>query len=92
MHRYSVVLNSQIAIPSISSPSATIMPTSSSAGTCQPNQVTPGSSTRARRGEIVEVAEHEPPHRVDGVGERVDAVEDREPRRAGSRPGTARPR
>lgn len=41
---YSVALNSQIAIPSITSPSTAITPASSSPGTCHPHQVTPGSS------------------------------------------------
>jgi hypothetical protein len=41
---YSVALNSQIAIPSINSPSARTTAASSSVGTCQPDQVTPGSS------------------------------------------------
>jgi serine/threonine-protein kinase RsbW len=42
--RYSLALNSQIAIPSMISPSASTMKTSSSVGTRQPNHVTPGSS------------------------------------------------
>ena len=50
---YSVALNSQIAIASITSPSATITPASSSAGTCQPHQVTPGSSARRAAGEML---------------------------------------
>jgi hypothetical protein len=50
---YSVRLNSQIAIPSIPSPSAMITITSSTTGTCQPHQVIPGSSTRRAAGEIV---------------------------------------
>jgi anti-sigma regulatory factor (Ser/Thr protein kinase) len=41
---YSLALNSQIAMPSITSPSASTTNASSSAGTCQPHQVTPGSS------------------------------------------------
>ena len=41
--RYSVALNSQIAIESITRPSRTMTPASSSVGTCQPHQVTPGS-------------------------------------------------
>jgi hypothetical protein len=49
--RHSVVLNSQIAIPSMISPSARITPASSSAGTCQPNHVTPGSSAARAWGE-----------------------------------------
>jgi len=51
--RYSVVENSQIAMPSMTRPSTTIIPASSSAGTCQPNQVTPGSSAARAAGEIV---------------------------------------
>jgi anti-sigma regulatory factor (Ser/Thr protein kinase) len=42
--RYSLALNSQIAIPSMTSPSARTTSTSSPVGTLQPNQVTPGSS------------------------------------------------
>ena len=42
--RYSLALNSQIAIPSMISPSASTTKTSSAVGTLQPNQVTPGSS------------------------------------------------
>jgi serine/threonine-protein kinase RsbW len=42
--RYSLALNSQIAIPSMTSPSATMTRISSAVGTRQPNHVTPGSS------------------------------------------------
>ena len=49
---YSVVLNSQIAIPSITMPSAKITNASSSEGTCHPHQVTPGSSACRAAGEI----------------------------------------
>jgi anti-sigma regulatory factor (Ser/Thr protein kinase) len=42
--RYSLALNSQIAIPSMIRPRASTMKTSSSVGTRQPNHVTPGSS------------------------------------------------
>ena len=50
---YSVELNSQMAMPSITRPSAAITPASSSPGTCQPHQVTPGSRARRAAGEIV---------------------------------------
>ncbi len=40
---YSVVENSQIAIPSITRPSTSTIAISSATGTCQPNQVTPGT-------------------------------------------------
>jgi anti-sigma regulatory factor (Ser/Thr protein kinase) len=43
---YSLALNSQIAIPSITSPSTSTTATSSSVGTRQPNHVTPGSNAR----------------------------------------------
>ena len=42
--RYSVALNSQIAMPSMMRPRASTTATSSSAGTCQPHHVTPGAS------------------------------------------------
>ena len=42
--RYSVALNSPIAMPSITSPSTSTTATSSRLGTRQPNHVTPGSS------------------------------------------------
>ena len=42
--RYSLALNSQIAIPSMTSPSASTTRISSAVGTRQPNHVTPGSS------------------------------------------------
>jgi anti-sigma regulatory factor (Ser/Thr protein kinase) len=42
--RYSLALNSQIAMPSITRPRASTTSASSRAGTCQPHQVTPGSS------------------------------------------------
>ena len=42
--RYSVALNSQIAMPSMTRPRASTTATSSSAGTCQPHHVTPGAS------------------------------------------------
>jgi hypothetical protein len=41
---YSIVLNSQIAIPSMPRPSARTIATSNRAGRCQLHQVTPGSS------------------------------------------------
>jgi serine/threonine-protein kinase RsbW len=44
--RYSLALNSQIAIPSMSNPSTATTATSSAVGTRHPNHVTPGSSTR----------------------------------------------
>ena len=50
---YSVELNSQIAIPIISRPSARITAASSSAGTCQPHQVTPGARTWRATGETL---------------------------------------
>jgi anti-sigma regulatory factor (Ser/Thr protein kinase) len=43
---YSLALNSQIAIPSITSPSTATTAISSAVGTRHPNHVTPGSSTR----------------------------------------------
>ena len=43
--RYSLALNSQIAIPSITSPSTATTAISSAVGTRHPNHVTPGSST-----------------------------------------------
>jgi anti-sigma regulatory factor (Ser/Thr protein kinase) len=43
-YRYSLALNSQIAIPSMTSPSTAITATSSAVGTRHPNHVTPGSS------------------------------------------------
>jgi hypothetical protein len=42
--RYSSPRNSQMAIASMSRPSASTTKTSSSTGTCQPNQVMPGAS------------------------------------------------
>ena len=42
--RYSVALNSQIAMPSMTRPRTSTTATSSSAGTCQPHHVTPGAS------------------------------------------------
>jgi anti-sigma regulatory factor (Ser/Thr protein kinase) len=42
--RYSLALNSQIAIPSMINPSTRTTSTSSPVGTLQPNHVTPGSS------------------------------------------------
>ncbi len=42
--RYSLALNSQIAIPSMTSPSTAITAISSAVGTRHPNHVTPGSS------------------------------------------------
>ena len=42
--RYSLALNSQIAIPSITSPSTATTAISSAVGTLHPNHVTPGSS------------------------------------------------
>jgi anti-sigma regulatory factor (Ser/Thr protein kinase) len=42
--RYSLALNSQIAIPSITSPSTAMTAISSAVGTRHPNHVTPGSS------------------------------------------------
>ena len=50
---YSVALNSQTAIASISSPSTTTTPTSTRVGTCQPNQVTPGSRAWRAAGEML---------------------------------------
>jgi anti-sigma regulatory factor (Ser/Thr protein kinase) len=50
--RYSVALNSQIAIPSINSPSPSTTATSSAVGTRQPNHVTPGSSVRRASSEM----------------------------------------
>ncbi len=50
---YSVVLNSQIAIASITSPISSTIPASSSAGTWKPHHVTPGSSARRAAGETV---------------------------------------
>jgi hypothetical protein len=44
-YRYSLALNSQIAIPSITSPSTATTAISSAVGTRHPNHVTPGSST-----------------------------------------------
>ena len=44
--RYSLALNSQIAIPSITSPRTATAAISSTVGTLQPNHVTPGSSAR----------------------------------------------
>jgi len=44
--RYSLALNSQIAIPSMTTPSTATTAISSAVGTRHPNQVTPGSSTR----------------------------------------------
>jgi anti-sigma regulatory factor (Ser/Thr protein kinase) len=43
---HSLALNSQIAMPSITSPRASTTSASSPAGTCQPHHVTPGSSAR----------------------------------------------
>ena len=43
---YSLALNSQIAIPSITNPSTATTAISSAVGTRHPNHVTPGSSTR----------------------------------------------
>jgi serine/threonine-protein kinase RsbW len=48
--RYSLALNSQIAIPSMSSPSASTTRISSAVGTLQPNQLTPGSSVARASG------------------------------------------
>jgi anti-sigma regulatory factor (Ser/Thr protein kinase) len=48
--RYSLALNSQIAIPSMISPSASTTSTSSAVGTRQPNHVTPGSSVARASG------------------------------------------
>jgi hypothetical protein len=42
------------------------MPTSTSVGTRQPHQVTPGGEPLPGRFGDVEVVEHEPPQRVDG--------------------------
>jgi anti-sigma regulatory factor (Ser/Thr protein kinase) len=87
--RYSLALNSQIAIPSIDqpehehdgdsrAPSARATRTTSRPGRAPP---------RLRRD--VEVVEHEPPHRVDGVGQRVEPVEERQPaRQVGDRKST----
>ncbi len=47
---YSLALNSQIAIPSITSPSTATTAISSAVGTRHPNQVTPGSSAWRARG------------------------------------------
>ncbi len=48
--RYSVALNSQIAIPSITSPSTATTAISSAVGTRHPNHVTPGSSVARAAG------------------------------------------
>ena len=49
---YSVALNSQIATPIISRPMARTIPASSSPGTCQPHQLTPGFRTCRATGEM----------------------------------------
>jgi len=50
---YSVELNSQMATPSMTRPRATIIAASTSAGTCQPHHVMPGSSARRAAGEML---------------------------------------
>jgi hypothetical protein len=88
----SLALNSQIAIAEHDQTERDDDPASSSAGTCQPHQVTPGSSTRRATGADVQVGEDEPAHRVDRVGERVDPVQHRQPAGQAPTPGTARRR
>ena len=56
-------------------------PTSSRVGTCQPFQLTPASSLARTAAEIAQVIEDEAAQRVDGVGERIDPVQDGQPGR-----------
>ena len=51
-HRHSARANLQIAAATIPTPISSTIATSSSGGTCQPNQVTPGSSVRRAVSEI----------------------------------------
>ena len=72
--------------PSMTRPSSAITAASTPGGTCQPHQVTPGSSVRRAAAVMCRWAKTIAAHRVDGVGERVEAVEDRPAtRQAGDR-------